>query len=293
MNATGVLVVDKPAGPTSHDIVGQARRLFATRAVGHAGTLDPMASGVMVLMLGEATKLSSYLTRHDKTYLAKVDFSRSTDTWDREGLTTLALTPRDSALSLEALTQALDAERHRTEQRPPPYSAIKVDGVVAHRAARRGTCLDLQPRPVTVQALELERWEPPWAWIRLTVSKGYYVRSLAHDLGQHLAIPAHLAELRRLASGPFTLDEAVAWPCEHPPVLLSLEQAAVRALPTAELTPEGERRARCGQALGPQDFRHPCPPGTSAWIGAAGHLVALGEHRESGPRVMRGFRAVP
>ena len=298
-DAEGVLVVDKPTGVTSHDVVRQARRMYQTRSIGHAGTLDPMASGVVVLMIGEATKLCPYLTGQDKTYRATVDFSSSTDTWDREGVVTLTALPQQSSIDLGALEEALDAERHRIEQHPPAFSAIKVDGIRAYHRARRGVSMKLKSRPVRVLDLVLERWQPPCATVYLTVTKGYYVRSLAHDLGEHLGVPAHLSELRRLASGQFTLEGAVPWPDRRnldsgprfpAPALLPMAQAAQRALGCVRLTDRGERRARVGQQLDADDFWDTCPEQTAAWIGADGRLVALGRKGEDGGyRVVRGF----
>jgi tRNA pseudouridine55 synthase len=290
----GVLVIDKPAGPTSHDVVAQARRLFGTREVGHAGTLDPGASGVLVLMLGEATKLSQYLCAQHKQYLATIEFGRATDTWDAQGRTveTAPLVP--GQLDPHRIESALEAERLRTAQTPPVYSAIQIGGVRAHRASRRGEPLSLAPRPVSVQSLELVCRRDQEVSVRLTVSKGYYVRSLAHDLGERLGAPAHLAGLRRLASGPFCLDDAVAWPPAALPRLLGVADAARRSLPTAELTPRGRERALRGQSLADSDFVSEPPETLAAWLSPTGELVALGQ--PSGGvtfRVVRGFRCAP
>jgi tRNA pseudouridine55 synthase len=285
----GVLVVDKPRGPTSHDVVRAARKLFGTREVGHAGTLDPMATGVLVLLFGEATKLSPYLTAHDKRYRAVVHFGRATDTHDSEGRVT---EERLVELDQASLARALDAERSRREQLPPLFSAISVAGERAHRVGRRGGSLELAPRPIAVRELTLLAAESASATLELEVSKGYYVRSLARDLGQAVGAPAHLAELRRLASGPFSLDEAVGWPPPEPPALIPLASAACRALPRAELTADGELRARQGRRLSADDFaRPPGGSGLCAWLGPEGSLVALGEEHDAGRyAVVRGFR---
>jgi tRNA pseudouridine55 synthase len=291
LNCHGVLVVDKPSGPTSHDVVGQARRLLHTREVGHAGTLDPAATGVLVLMFGDATRLSSYLTSQDKQYLATVEFGRATDSWDAQGSTvrTAALLP--GQLDPTRVEMALATERLRTMQTPPPFSAIRVDGVRAHRATRRGERVVLAPRSVRVHSLELLSCSDRELTVRLTVSKGYYVRSLAHDLGEQLGVPAHLARLRRVSSGPFTLDEAVSWPPAELPPLLGIADAARRSLPAAELTERGAERAYHGQTLADSDFAAPPPTMLSAWLSAAGELVALGRPSEPGLfQVVRGFR---
>ena len=296
----GVLVADKPLGPTSHDIVQQARRLYRTRDVGHAGTLDPMATGVLLLLFGEALKLSPYLSGESKRYRAGIAFGRSTDTQDALGQTTAEVELAPGWLTPDTLEQALDLERRRTTQVPPAFSAIRLAGQRAHRLSRRGEAPDLAPRPVSVETLELVERPADTNSIdlELQVSKGYYVRALARDLGATLGVPAHLGSLRRLASGTFTLGDAVAWPPPAPPPLIPLELAAARALPMARLNESGERRARHGQTLDADDFSddprtaHGAPEAQRivAWTGRAGLLVALGRREsESGYRVLRGF----
>src|SRR5262245_57285998 len=186
MPPDGLLVVDKPKGPTSHDIVARARRLFSTRAVGHAGTLDPMATGVLVLLFGEALKLSAYLTLEEKTYVAKVSFGSTTDTLDADGKVTSSEPLAPSTLDAERVEVALEAERARTSQVPPAVSSIKVGGERAHRLARRGETPSLEPRPVRVQRLSLLARNEDSLELEVTASKGYYVRSLARDLGEAL-----------------------------------------------------------------------------------------------------------
>jgi len=295
----GVLVADKPSGPTSHDVVQQARRLYSARAVGHAGTLDPMATGVLLLLFGEALKLSPYLSADRKRYRARITFGRATDTLDALGKTTEESSLPADWLETAALEQALDVERARIEQVPPNYSAIRLAGVRAHRLSRRGGAPELRARSVEVGALTLVDVATDSASIELemTVSKGYYVRALARDLGRTLAIPAHLSQLQRLASGAFTLDDAVPWPPAERKPLISPEAAAARVLPLLRLNESGERRARLGQALSPDDFAEdpfPAhgeadPPAVVAWTGSSGRLVALGQRSERGFRVVRGF----
>jgi len=289
----GVLVVDKPGGPTSHDVVREARKLFGTREVGHAGTLDPMATGVLILLFGEATKLSAHLTLHDKSYRAMVSFGRATDTLDAEGNVTEERAIAPGEITRERLEHALAVERARSEQQPPLFSAISVEGRRAHRIGRSGESVTLPVRPVKVHELSLLESESASATVELRVSKGYYVRAFARDLGAELGVPAHLASLRRLASGPFGLDEAVTWPPAEPAGLLPIATAAARALPSAVLGPEGATRARQGRVLEAGDFvRAPdACTGPSAWLGPDGELVALGEEREPGRyHVVRGFQ---
>ena len=292
LRESGVLVVDKPRGPTSHDLVAQARRLYRTREVGHAGTLDPMASGVLVLLFGEATKLSAHLTAADKTYRAVVSFGRATDTLDAEGRVVAEAPLSPGGLDRAELEAALAAEKARSLQVPPLFSAISVGGKRAHRVGRSGGSVELDPRPVSVRELSLVSLSNAEACVELRVSKGYYVRALARDLGEHLGIPAHLSELRRLASGCFSIDEAVAWPLAEPAPLAGLTDSARRALPVATLTIEGATRARRGQPLDRSCFGEHPEVGLAAWIAPSGELVAIGEEREPGVfRVVRGFNA--
>jgi tRNA pseudouridine55 synthase len=286
---SGVLVVDKPTGKTSHDIVAEARRHFRTRAVGHAGTLDPMASGVLLLLFGEATKLSGYLTADDKRYRARVSFGRGTDTLDAEGVTTEERSLAPGWLDSSALEAALSVERDRRQQVPPAYSAIKVGGERAHRLSRQGRPPELPARDVVVHELEVEAFDDAEATLVLSVSKGYFVRSLARDLSETLGVPGHLTALRRLASGGFSLEEAVAWPPSTEPRWLTITEAASRCLPVLELTPAAVVRARQGKPLSEADFGSPPPSGLAAWV-AEGRLVAIGQAAEAGFfRVVRGF----
>jgi tRNA pseudouridine55 synthase len=287
----GVLVVDKPQGLTSHAVVAGARRRLGTRAVGHAGTLDPMATGVLLLLVGEATKLSAYLTLESKAYLAEVSFGRSTDSLDADGETLEERPVPPGTLTPEAVAAALAAERERIEQIPPAVSAIQVDGERSHRLARRGTPPVLPPRPVRVRALTLTSLGEDRLTLEVAVSKGYYVRSLARDLGERLGVPAHLSALRRTQSGDFSLGEAHPWPL--PPgelTLLGVADAARRCLPTAELSAAGAARARLGQTLGDEHFL--TPPASErpvAWLESPNTLVAIGSRQAEGHRVLRGF----
>lgn len=202
----GVLVVDKSRGPTSHDVVAVARRALATKGVGHTGTLDPMATGVVVLLVGRATRLARFMTHDVKAYDAEVTFGRATDTYDAEGATTLD-TGRwpDEATLADALARLAAIG----EQVPPAYSAKKVDGEVAYKAARRDAPLTLPAVPVTVHELTLRGYVDGVATLSLRVSAGFYVRSLAHDLGTLTGTGAHLSALRRVQAGAFDLTGAV------------------------------------------------------------------------------------
>lgn len=294
----GVLVADKPQGPTSHDVVEQARRLYATKRVGHAGTLDPMATGVLLLLFGEALKLSAYLTHSKKRYRAVIRFGRSTDSLDAEGRTTKSVDVPAEALNAPTLEAALLAERQRREQVPPQLSAIKVRGKPAHRRSRRGEAVVLEPRQVEIELIELRAIAGTAVTLELCVSKGYYVRSLARDLGERLELPAHLEALRRLASGPFEVEEAVSWPPAALPPLLPLPSVVRRVLPTVVLSEAGVARAARGARLDASDFSASSDElsvhtrGLAVgWFAPDGALIALGQADPTGGyRVLRGFR---
>jgi tRNA pseudouridine55 synthase len=289
---SGVAVVDKPRGVTSHTVVAQARRLFGRKDVGHAGTLDPMATGVLLVLIGQATKLSGYLTSDSKRYDAEITFGRATDTLDAEGRTTLESSWTSEQLSREGVEAALVGERERLEQVPPAVSAIKVDGERSYALAREGNAPELPPRAVRVLGLSLVELEPPRLCVSVWVSKGYYVRSLARDIGERLGVPAHLSALRRTASGPFTLEQACAWPAQQPPALLSIAEAAASVLPPCRLAnADAVARARQGKRLQPSDFSElPGGSETGAWLSPDGELVAIGSV-EGELRVVRGFNS--
>lgn len=202
----GALLVDKPAGVTSHDVVANVRRLARQRRCGHTGTLDPFATGLLVICLGKATRLARYLSGASKSYVAAVRFGYSTDTYDRTGEVTGART--DSFPDRREVESALGEFRGVQEQQPPPFSAKRIEGKRSHRLARSGVHVKPVPARVEIFGLELLEFEPPRARLSLSVSSGTYVRSLAHDLGERLGCGAHLEELRRTRIGPFTVEEA-------------------------------------------------------------------------------------
>jgi tRNA pseudouridine55 synthase len=299
----GVLVVDKARGPTSHDVVGRVRRALGTKQVGHAGTLDPMATGVLVVAVGEATKLVPWLTAQDKSYEATIALGTETDTLDAEGRPTrsepvsealLQALGRSHGGTVEPLLRdALEAERARTTQVPPAFSAIQQQGVRAHVRARRGEQVELAPRAVRVARLELVACSvsPPDIAVTLDVDKGYYVRSLARDLAARLGTVGHLTALRRSRSGSFTVGEAVSIESDLAARLIPLVEAATRALPAARLTEQGARDASCGRPVQPGDLAD-SGPDPCAWLDAGGRLVAVGQRQPDGTgRVVRGFGA--
>lgn len=277
--ADGILVVDKPQGLTSHDVVGATRRLAATRKVGHAGTLDPMATGLLLLGIGRATRFLTYLVGADKTYEATVRLGVETTTEDADGEIVAARGCRIEDVPEARLREALTTLTGPIQQVPSAVSAIKVDGVRAHQRVRDGQDVELQARPVTIHELRLTA-EPRKTVVEaalsdgpdvveavdidilVSCSSGTYVRALARDLGRALGCGAHLTALRRTAVGPFDIDEAhtladlsaqvetdASSPEPHGVTTLPLEEVARRCFEQLTLT-EGEARAlRYGQPL--------------------------------------------
>jgi tRNA pseudouridine55 synthase len=277
----GLLVLDKPQGWTSHDVVERVRRLTRVRRVGHAGTLDPLATGVLVVLIGPATRLAEFLLRHDKRYQATLRLGIATDTGDAEGR---VLFERPVAISREAFEEVLQAFIGEIDQIPPAFSAIRMGGERLYEKARRGEPVSPPPRRVRIDALRLVEWNPPWAVLEVDCSAGTYIRALARDIGERLGCGAHLTALRRLASGPFTLADAVPWE--------AFEAAARAGSWTAYLRPVGEAlpdwppvtpgeallvRLRHGQALPAAALPHPGP--RLRVHGPDGELIALLERR--------------
>jgi tRNA pseudouridine55 synthase len=202
----GVIVVDKEEGWTSHDVVSKMRGIANTKKIGHLGTLDPIATGVLPLVIGRATRLAQFYTRSDKTYEAVVRFGWATDTYDRSGSPTSPET--EPRIEREELERLLDNFRGEIQQVPPPVSAKKVDGVRAYKLARRQAPVELAAAQVHIHELTLLELSGSEARLRAHCSGGTYLRSIAHDLGQALGCGAHLADLRRIASAEFTLQQA-------------------------------------------------------------------------------------
>ncbi len=203
---SGVIVIDKPIGMTSHDVVQIVRKGTNIRRAGHTGTLDPRASGVLVVLVGPAVRLSEYVSASDKRYQAVIQLGTTTDTYDGDGRV-LSTTSVD--ISEKQFDDVLQSFVGQIDQVPPPYSSVKVKGRHAYDMARNGEEVDLEPRTINVYNLDLLEWAPPEAVIDVYCSSGTYVRSLAHDLGEKLGCGAHLIGLRRTKSGRFTLRDAV------------------------------------------------------------------------------------
>ena len=202
----GIAIIDKAEGWTSHDVVAKFRGIAKTKRVGHLGTLDPMATGVLPLAVGVATRLVKFYARAEKLYEGGVRFGFATDTYDRTGAATSEAVP--VAITDAQLEAALSQFRGCILQMPPQYSAKKVGGIVAYKAARKGIEVDLQPVEVDIHDLTVLRFDGALADLRIRCSAGTYIRSIAHDLGGALGCGAHLDSLRRLASGEFTIERA-------------------------------------------------------------------------------------
>jgi tRNA pseudouridine55 synthase len=235
-----VALVAKPAGPTSHDVVETVRRALGTDRVGHLGTLDPFAAGLLVIVAGRATRLAPFATGWVKAYDGVIRLGATTTTDDATGAT-VATSEAWRSLDRAQVEQVLATFRRAYDQRPPAYSAVKVAGERAYRRARRGERVVLEPRRVDVTELELGSFAPPEVGFRATVSGGTYLRSLARDVGEALGCGAHLAALTRTRVGPFRLAEAVA-PAGVTGQMLRDPAELVRDLSRRELTP-GERDA--------------------------------------------------
>lgn len=226
--------MDKPAGPTSHDVVAQARRALRVRSIGHTGTLDPFASGLLVLVIGKGTRLARFVEQQPKRYLATARLGVRTTTDDLTGEAVGA-----ASTEMPPMVRISEALREMVGdhlQVPPAYSAKKVGGERSYRRARRGEVVELAPVGVTVHSLDLVSWEPPTLTFRAVVSPGTYVRSLARDLGQRLGTGAHLVALRREAIGDLEASAAVAVADIAPDRLVPLRRV-VQHLPARELAP--------------------------------------------------------
>ncbi len=276
---SGVLVVDKPVGMTSHDVVQAIRNGTGLRRAGHTGTLDPRASGVLVILVGPAVRLSEYVSASDKRYQAIIRMGSSTDTYDADGRFTRSDQPINvTEAQFEEVLKTFIGE---IEQTPPPYSAVKVQGRKAYEMARQGEEVDLTPRKITVHHLEVLEWAPPEVVVDVHCSSGTYVRSLANDLGEKLGTGAYLVGLRRTKSGRFSLRDAVP--------LRKLQEAfhagnwyqylipAAEALgdwPAIELNPDDVEGVRHGHRVKAADN---ATEGMVRGVSTQGELVALME----------------
>jgi tRNA pseudouridine55 synthase len=290
----GILLVDKPAGMTSHDVVARARRALSVRKVGHAGTLDPMATGLLLLGVGAATRLLGYLGGHDKTYEATIRLGQATVTDDREGEVLTAVPA--GHLDDDAVRAALAAQTGPLRQVPSSVSAVKVAGRRSYDRVRAGETVELEPRSVTVHRLEVHRIERPTADlvdvdVTVECTAGTYIRAIARDAGAALGVGGHLTALRRTASGPFRVadaatveDAAAALVAGGGVGFLALAGAAVTVFPERRLTAEETIALGYGQRI-PATGR----AGIAAATAPDGRLVALVEDAAENARVAVGF----
>jgi tRNA pseudouridine55 synthase len=276
----GVLPVDKPVGPTSHDVIAAARRALAIRRIGHTGTLDPFASGLLLLCIGPATRLAEYLTPLPKTYLAVMRLGEATDTDDPTG-EVIARNEGWRGLGEAQVRDALHTQQGALEQLPPLFSAKKVQGVRMYAAARRGEAPPRQPARVTVHRIELLSVRLPEVEFEVECSSGTYIRAIARDVGELLGVGGHLRELRRTGSGAFRVQDAVPVDQLGDPdrvrrALVPLAQAVVH-LPRVVLDDEQAQAVKLGRTVSaPPELPLQQPV---ALCVAGGDLVAIGEAR--------------
>ena len=277
---SGLVIVDKPSGVTSHQVVGRLRRLLGTRKVGHAGTLDPMATGVLILGVNRATRMLGHLALHDKRYLATVRLGESSNTDDADG--EVVAVADASSLTRGDVDRALQPQRGDILQVPTTVSAIKVDGRRAYVLARAGEQVELKARPVTVSRLDVldVRVAGEMCDVDLDVecSSGTYVRAIARDLGAALGVGGHLVALRRTRIGRYSLDDAVTLG-DEPPALMSMADAARLSFPVVDLTEDQARDVGFGRAL---ELAVPSDP--TGLIAPSGELLALYRPTEAGSR---------
>ena len=280
MSDPGIVVVDKPAGMTSHDVVARCRRIFSTRRVGHAGTLDPMATGVLVIGVERATKILGLLTAASKSYAATIRLGQTTSTEDAEGEVLQSVSA--GHVTDEAIAAAVAGLRGDIEQVPSAVSAIKVDGRRAYRLIREGHAVELDARPVRIDRFEVLAARSHDQLVDVDVevdcSSGTYIRALARDLGAALGVGGHLTALRRTRVGRFGLDQARSLDdlAERPQLNLTLDEACLLMFPRRDLTAEEARAASNGRSLSPAGI-----DGVYAAGDADGRVIAL--LRDEGP----------
>jgi tRNA pseudouridine55 synthase len=257
---SGLLNVDKPPGLTSHDVVGAMRRLSGIRRIGHAGTLDPLATGVLLVCVGRATRLSEYLIGQDKRYRTTIRLGQETNTYDAQGEITAE---KPVTVDESAIQTALNHFRGPIAQVPPMFSALKKDGQPLYKLARQGLEIERPSRDVTIYALELLNWTAPDLTLDIHCSSGTYIRSIAHDLGQILGCGGHVTVLRRTAIGQHTIDQSAdfaALTAENWHETLQPPETAVAHFPAVNFADEEAARLQLGQRIAWQDDAVPPSP---------------------------------
>ena len=276
---SGILVVDKPVGLTSHDVVDIVRRGTNIRRAGHTGTLDPRASGVLVILIGPAVRLSEFVSASDKRYQAILRLGSTTDTYDAEGHFTRQTSTTPVEVTEPQFNEVLQRFIGEIEQTPPPYSAVKVHGRKAYEMAREGEEVELAPRKINVFHLEVLEWTPPEVVIDVHCSSGTYVRSLANDVGTALGCGAYLVGLRRTKSGRFTLRDATplrklqeAFTAGNWYQYLIPAAEALAEWPAVELNPDGVEEVKHGHRI---KAAADAQPGLVRGVSMAGELIAI------------------
>lgn len=285
----GILNIHKAMGMTSHDVVAKIRKLLKEKRVGHAGTLDPLASGVLPICVGQATRVAEYLSESGKAYLATIVFGTVTDTYDAEGA--ILRTASTVHLTLKMVEEALEHFVGSQMQVPPRYSAIKLQGQPAYKRVRAGEEINLAPRPVVIHALSVTGWNPPSVTLAIECGKGTYIRSLAYDLGAYLGCGAYLAALVRTRSGPFHLSESITLeqlmeakgdlngtPLRSLSPYLYPADKALESYPALILDPATVERVRHGNAFRYfPDEQAPLTNSIARVYSDDGHFVAIAE----------------
>lgn len=282
----GLVLVDKPAGMTSHSVVGVVRRYFGTKKVGHAGTLDPMATGLLVVGVERGTKFLAHLVAETKTYEATIRLGVETSTEDADG--EVIRTADASGVTDEDIAREVSALTGDIMQRPSSVSAIKINGKRAHQLVREGETVEIPPRPVTIHSFDILERDGDSLRVRVHCSSGTYIRALARDLGHALGVGAHLTALRRLTVGPFTIAEAtpLAQLEDAPELSLSLDEALQACYPPLAVTEEEAQALSEGKWLAPRGLK-----GTHAAVAPDGRSIAL--IKEQGKRLATVFVARP
>ncbi len=285
----GILVVDKPDGLTSHDVVQKVRKVFGTRQVGHAGTLDPIASGVLVLLIGSATRIAQYLQEDDKEYHLTLRLGMETDTQDITGQVLAEADPSD--VRQEELEKSLEKYRGPFKQVPPSFSAIKRAGQPLYKLARQGVRVEVEPREVQIHRLDLTDWELPRASLQVVCSKGTYMRTLCHDIGRDLGVGGCMESLVRVRSGAFPLEEAASLDeivADPEPARLLREATSGLGFPVVEFDDETLMQFTGGKEM-------PCPDDIGnglVSITRKGRLIALAAIRNRDGERLLGPRRV-
>ncbi len=285
----GIVIVDKPRDWTSQDVTARLRRVFGTRRIGHGGTLDPMATGVLPVFVGRATRAVEFFEHAEKTYETVLRLGLTTDT---EDVTGTVRTRQDVSVTESQVLSALERFRGEIMQVPPMYSALKVDGRKLCDLARKGAQVEREPRPITIHELTFLGMEGADVRLRVRCSKGTYIRTLCKDIGDALGCGGCMAALRRTSAGEYTIGEAVPLlellEAEHPEEYLRPVDTMFAQYPIVKLTPNQEKRCRCGNS-----FTCPLPDGRYRAYSRSGEFLMLAEVASGTMKTVKSFFEVP